>query len=698
MTTSVDVAALNVRLQATLRRFEQQTDKAVRKLKRDAGKMERRAARLDKTLSNVGKSFGRGLTRTIVGLTAALSARALTRQAESIARSLDDIGKTADRLGLTTSALQELRAVGQNAGATFGQIDQVLTLFQRNLADFRDGVGEGKDAFEALGISGTDLDGKLLSTEEVLGQVSDGLAAIEDPARRTQIAYDLFGRSGVNVINTLSQGSAALDRNREAVRRNGEVVEESLIRKSEETVTKLGELQRQIDTNLARAFSSTQPLLTAWREVLVSISAAAAAASEAIQDFSASADGVTRGRNRGRRSGRRSEVESFQGQRSLAERQRALEARLAGANNNRSRRSAEANLREFLDRFGGLDAGDPRSGVFGDFAVPTAESTAPLPRSRPDDVPAARRRRGGGSAPPAPRSLSDILGDSGTRARDLSREQELLQLSQRQAAALAEEYRILDALVAEYGDNLDAAAAAGRLPDDFRRQVAERAEAYAQEEVALTRVEDQLRRNEEAQRAVAERAEEAARAQQEAIDELITGFGDAISQADSLEDALKRIGIELAEVAARAAFGQGPAGNLFNQLIGSSSGGILGLFSGSGAAPVSSPIPPPRPFAKGGVVRRKTSFGMADGGTGVAGEAGRPEGILPLAKASNGDLGVKAIGGGSSGPISIGPTTINITEPGASVEQIRTIVAQSQRDTIRKIQTKNIRNPRFLPS
>lgn len=48
------------------------------------------------------------------------------------------------------------------------------------------------------------------------------------------------------------------------------------------------------------------------------------------------------------------------------------------------------------------------------------------------------------------------------------------------------------------------------------------------------------------------------------------------------------------------------------------------------------------PFATGGIVNTPTIFPMASGGTGLMGEGGRPEAIMPLERGSGGDLGVKA--------------------------------------------------------
>ena len=66
------------------------------------------------------------------------------------------------------------------------------------------------------------------------------------------------------------------------------------------------------------------------------------------------------------------------------------------------------------------------------------------------------------------------------------------------------------------------------------------------------------------------------------------------------------------------------------------------------------------PFAKGGIVDSPTAFSFGGGKKGVMGEAGT-EAILPLARGSNGDLGVQA---------SITPVTVNIiNQSGAEVEQ-----------------------------
>lgn len=94
-------------------------------------------------------------------------------------------------------------------------------------------------------------------------------------------------------------------------------------------------------------------------------------------------------------------------------------------------------------------------------------------------------------------------------------------------------------------------------------------------------------------------------------------------------------------------------GGLLVQGVGSLMGGLFPFADGA-------PFSQGRvmPFANGGVVGGPTYFPMR-GGTGLMGEAG-PEAIMPLARGSDGKLGVRSAGGGR--PVQV---VMNITTPDA---------------------------------
>jgi len=132
-------------------------------------------------------------------------------------------------------------------------------------------------------------------------------------------------------------------------------------------------------------------------------------------------------------------------------------------------------------------------------------------------------------------------------------------------------------------------------------------------------------------------------------------FG-AVSGANSLADAFTRLSSSLIDVVLRAALlGEGPLANLVGTGgLGGNQGGILGTILGGflaqGGIVQGGQI---SAFARGGVVNRPTLFPMANG-AGLMGEAG-PEGVLPLSRMPNGNLGVQAggIGGGGGTQVNV---------------------------------------------
>lgn len=88
-------------------------------------------------------------------------------------------------------------------------------------------------------------------------------------------------------------------------------------------------------------------------------------------------------------------------------------------------------------------------------------------------------------------------------------------------------------------------------------------------------------------------------------------------------------------------------------------------------------------YASGGVLHHPTTFAMARG-MGLAGEAG-PEGILPLTRMANGDLGVQATGGAGGTVISTPVTvTVNIHSDGSSDSSVDAKQAEGLGRTIGK--------------
>ena len=133
---------------------------------------------------------------------------------------------------------------------------------------------------------------------------------------------------------------------------------------------------------------------------------------------------------------------------------------------------------------------------------------------------------------------------------------------------------------------------------------------------------------------------------------LTTAFEGIALKGKSLGDVLKSLALSLSNIVLKAALKpleQG-IGNLFSGLFTGGFGFANGSTFQNGM---------PVPFASGGVIQSPITFPLGQGRIGVAGERGA-EAIMPLARGSDGRLGVVASGGG--GGVNV---TLNVTTPDA---------------------------------
>lgn len=132
---------------------------------------------------------------------------------------------------------------------------------------------------------------------------------------------------------------------------------------------------------------------------------------------------------------------------------------------------------------------------------------------------------------------------------------------------------------------------------------------------------------------------------------LTTAFQGVALRGRDLGDVLRSLTLSLSRMALQAAFR--PLEKGVASLVGGAlSGGVA--FAKGGVVQNALPVP----FASGGVIASPVTFPLAGGRTGLAGESG-PEAIMPLARGSDGKLGVRAQGGGG---VSV---TVNVSTPDA---------------------------------
>ncbi|MCZ7857075.1 hypothetical protein O9X81_10640 [Agrobacterium salinitolerans] len=190
------------------------------------------------TLGTRIKELGEGLARTSLRLSAffgliGAGGAGLISIAYGMAKSASDlgseIGDTAGKLGIGVEALQEYRFAARMSGMETATFDKGVEKLGINAVEATKGNKQLAAAFKTLGVRVKDSKGKMRGVEDILDATMAALAKIEDPIKRNQLAFKLFGKSGVEMVKMLADGAEGLRDQREEARRTGNVMGKSAI-------------------------------------------------------------------------------------------------------------------------------------------------------------------------------------------------------------------------------------------------------------------------------------------------------------------------------------------------------------------------------------------------------------------------------------------------------------------------------------
>ncbi|WEX07369.1 phage tail tape measure protein [Chelativorans sp. AA-79] len=146
------------------------------------------------------------------GVAAGAAAGAFGMMVKGTIDSADEMSKAAQKFGIPIEELSRLKYAADLSGVSFEALGTGVRKLSQNMNDAAKGMGEGKEAFEQLGISVTNADGSLKSSSQVMAEIADKFAAMPDGAEKTALAMDLMGRAGANMIPLLNGGSEALNK------------------------------------------------------------------------------------------------------------------------------------------------------------------------------------------------------------------------------------------------------------------------------------------------------------------------------------------------------------------------------------------------------------------------------------------------------------------------------------------------------
>jgi hypothetical protein len=156
-------------------------------------------------LGNFAKTAGIGLAA--VATAAAAAGAALSVAIKGSIDNADRMGELAQSVGVSVEALTSLGYAAKLSGSDTDSLATGLRKLSQNMLAVAQGsTGPVASAFNALGVSATNANGSLRASDEVLVDIADKFARMEDGATKTALAVQLFGRSGAELIPFLNQG------------------------------------------------------------------------------------------------------------------------------------------------------------------------------------------------------------------------------------------------------------------------------------------------------------------------------------------------------------------------------------------------------------------------------------------------------------------------------------------------------------
>lgn len=152
-----------------------------------------------------------------LGASASAAAAALGLIAQNAVKMADKIDEASQRTGVAAESLSRLKYAAEQSGSSLESVEKALQKLSRE-------ADSGGENLARIGVSATDMAGKMRPAEELLLEVADRMQNLGTASERSAAAQAVFGKAGAELIPLLSQGSKAIKEMGDEAARLGVVV------------------------------------------------------------------------------------------------------------------------------------------------------------------------------------------------------------------------------------------------------------------------------------------------------------------------------------------------------------------------------------------------------------------------------------------------------------------------------------------
>lgn len=179
----------------------------------------------------------------------------------------DRVDKMSQKLGLSREGFQEWDFVMSQSGMSIDSLQGGMKTLVNSFDDFKDGGESATDAFNRLGLSLDDLEGK--SQEEIFEMTVAGLQGVTDEAERAALANDLFGRSGSEMAPLLNTSADAIAEMKDQAHEMGMVMGDDAVDGAVKMTDTIDALQRAGAGLMRDLGTALMPVLQSVLDVII---------------------------------------------------------------------------------------------------------------------------------------------------------------------------------------------------------------------------------------------------------------------------------------------------------------------------------------------------------------------------------------------------------------------------------------------
>jgi len=180
---------------------------------------------LDKGIKKSKKSLG-GFKGALAGIGVAMAAAFAVKVIKDFTSAIfdamdriDEVAKFAKTIGVGTEAVLVFRHAAKLTGVSVGEADKAFGKMVKNVGEATMGIGTATDAFKVLGLNTQQLSN--MKADEMFGVIADSIMEVDNVAQQASLAYDIFGRAGMKLLNTMKMGSEGIREMKEEMRGMG---------------------------------------------------------------------------------------------------------------------------------------------------------------------------------------------------------------------------------------------------------------------------------------------------------------------------------------------------------------------------------------------------------------------------------------------------------------------------------------------